>query len=157
SGAVVSVTPVGGNLQPEIVGLDQAATVSNYLHGSDRSQWQTNVPTYAQVAYRDVYPGVDMIYHGTGRQLEYDFVVSPGADPSAIRLKIDGALGLALDAGGNLVIHTAASDLTEHAPVIYQGDGASQVPVTGSFVLDDDGTVGFAVSAYDRAKPLVID
>ena len=156
-GAVVTISLVGGNAEPAIEGLSRTAGVSNYLIGGDRSQWHTNIPTYAQVAYRDVYAGIDMVYHGTGRRLEYDFVVAPGADPNSIRVKLDGTQGLAIDSQGNLVIHTAAGDLTEHAPVLYQQVGATQVPVAGSFALHSDGTVGFSIGAYDTTKPLVID
>ena len=82
----------------EIVGLEPLPGVSNYLVGNDPRNWRTGIPQYARVEYRDVYPGVDLAFHGDARALEYDFVVAPGADPGAIRLAFDGVTGLRLDA-----------------------------------------------------------
>jgi hypothetical protein len=156
-GTVLSMQLVGGNTAPRVVGLDELAGKSNYLRGNDPAQWRVDVPNYARVEYQDVYPGVNLIYHGSEQQLEYDFVVAPGADPNAIKLSFQGAGGMDLDAQGNLVLHTAGGDVVEHAPVLSQEvDGVSQA-VSGSYVLQDDGQVGFTVGAYDATLPLVID
>jgi hypothetical protein len=103
-----------------------------------------------------VYSGITLAYYGGAGGLEYDFIVFPGADASAIALKFDGASGVDLSPQGDLVVHTAAGDLVQHAPVLYQDLGGIRQPVAGRFTLNS-GLVGFEVSAYDRSRPLVID
>jgi hypothetical protein len=89
--AVVRMQLVGANATPQVLGEERLSGISNYLMGSDRRQWRTGIPHYARVRYRDVYPGVDLVYHGTQGRLEYDFIVAPGADPSAITLAFQGS------------------------------------------------------------------
>ena len=148
---------VGANPQPKVVGLDRLAGTSNDFIGSDPSQWHTHIANYGQVEYQDLYPGVDLVFHGNQQQLEYDYVVAPGTDPGVIKLAIDGAESMAIDGQGNLVLHTSAGDVTEDAPVVYQESGGVRQPVSGQFVLEGDGQVGFALGAYDHTQPLVID
>jgi hypothetical protein len=114
------------------------------------------VPTYAQVEYRDVYPNVDLRYYGTEGNLEYDFVLAPGADPSAIRFGIEGAGDLRIDPAGNLVMSTGSGEIVQRAPVVYQQNHGVRKRVTGRFTLLD-GQVGFDLGRYDRTKALVID
>jgi hypothetical protein len=154
---VLTMQLAGGSLVPRVVGLGELAARSNYLRGNDPSQWLVNVPEYASVAYQDVYPGIDLTYHGSGQHLEYDFTVAPSADPGAIRLSFQGDTGREIDAQDDLVLHTTGGDVVEHAPVIYQEDGTTRQTISGGFVLGADGSVGFAVGAYDRGRPLVID
>jgi hypothetical protein len=156
--AAVGLHLAGADPTARAAGLGLLSSTSNYFLGSDPSQWHTDVPNYAQVQYQNVYSGIDAVYSGADqRQLEYTFVVHAGADPGAIRLAVQGANGLGLDAQGDLVVHTAGGDLTQSAPVLYQdGPGGRQV-VTGSFVLQGDGRVGFAVGAYDPSRTLFID
>jgi len=148
---------VGANPQPQVVGLDRLAGTSNYFVGSDPSQWHTNIANYGQVEYQNLYPGVDLVFYGNQRQLEYDYVVAPGADPGVIKLAFDGAESLTIDGQGNLVLHTSAGDVMEDAPVVYQESGGVRQPVSGQFVLEGNGQVGFALGAYDHTRPLVID
>ena len=131
--------------------------MSNYLTGNDPSQWHTNVSDFARVKLQGVYPGVDLIYHGNQGQLEYDFTVAPGADPGTIRLAFQGADSTTLNAQGDLVLHTAAGDVVEHAPVLYQEIGGMRQSVSGRYLIGADGQVGFAVGSYDTSEPLVID
>ena len=133
---VVGMRLVGANPASRAVGLDKQAGVSNYLIGNDPSKWHTDVPNYAEVAYKGVYRGIDLVYHGDQKQLEYDFVVRPGADPRAIRLAFDGTQGKSLDAQGNLVLHTSGGDVVEHAPVAYQTINGVRHAVASRFVLD---------------------
>jgi hypothetical protein len=147
----------GANPNPQSAGEDLLPGTSNYLQGNDPRQWQTNVPEYGRVEYEDVYPGIAAAYYGNQGQLEYDFVVAPGADPSAIALRIQGAQGLELDGQGNLVIHASGGDVVEQAPVVYQEVNGVRVPVQGQYVLEDGQRVGFQIGTYDRALPLVID
>ena len=155
--AVLRMQLVGANATPRVVGRDQLPGTSNYFIGNDPSRWHTDIPNYAQVEEQGVYPGVDLVYYGNQRQLEYDFTVAPGADPGVIRLAISGAESMTLDAQGNLVLHTAGGDVVEQAPVLYQEADGGRQAVSGHFVLEGDGQVGFAVGAYNPSKPLIID
>jgi hypothetical protein len=116
---------VGANPDAAVAGLDQLPGTSNYMIGNDPSQWHTNIANYGQVAYQGVYPGVNLVYYGNQQQLEYDFVVAPGADPGSIRFAIQGADSVSLDDQGNLVLSTGSGDVLEHAPVVYQEVGGA--------------------------------
>ncbi len=155
--SVLHVQLVGANAQPQVVGLDQQPGVSNYFIGNDPSQWYTGVANYGKVEYQDVYPGINLVYYGNQQQLEYDWVVAPGADPSVITLGFQGADGMTLDAAGNLVLHTAGGDLVEDAPVVYQESYGVHSAVSGQYVMQGNNQVGFVVGAYDSSKPLIID
>ncbi len=156
-GAVLRMQLVGADATPQLVGQDQLPGTSNYITGSNPSQWVTSVPNFGRVEESGVYPGVDLVYYGNQQQLEYDFTVAPGADPGVIRLAVSGAESMALDAQGDLVLHTAAGDVEEHTPVLYQEIGGARQAVSGHYVLEPDGQVGFAVGNYDSSQPLVID
>src|SRR5262249_4966046 len=150
---------VGGSATPAVIGLDVQAGHANYLLGNDPLQWQTDVPLYSRVAYQQVYAGIDLVYYGNDQQqLEYDFLLTAGADPGQVRLRCDGAQGLAVDGQGNLVIHLAGGDVLQHAPVVYQQDNlGNRLPVAGRYALYGDGTVGLALGGYDAGRGLVID
>ena len=167
--SVVRLSMVGGNSHPAVAGRELLPGKANYLIGNDPAKWHRNVPTYAKVAYQNVYPGVDLVYYGTqGGQLEYDFVVSPGADPAAIGLKIASSEGvsaptnknpLRISAEGDLMVAVEGSELQFHKPVTYQqasSDGPRK-PIQGSYVLTASNQIHFAVGAYDHTLPLVID
>src|SRR5262249_54417422 len=102
--AVVRLQGVGGNPAAAAAGMDPLVTKVNYFLGNDPAQWHTNIPTYGRVAYEGIYLGIDLVYYGSDRQLEYDFVVAPGADPSQIRLGFAGADSVQIDAAGDLVV-----------------------------------------------------
>ncbi len=155
--AVLRMTLVGANAHAAVAGADELAGRSNYFTGSDPKFWRTNVPTYAAVKYEGVYPGIDLIYHGNQRLLEYDFVVAPGADPRAIDLRFEGARKLSVNAEGSLAIGLGASEVIEHAPVVYQEIGGVRKTLAGRYVLRGRGRVGFRVGDYDRSRVLVID
>ncbi|HMH45786.1 MAG TPA: hypothetical protein VK557_20020 [Pyrinomonadaceae bacterium] len=118
--AVLRMQLAGANPQPAVVGVDKQEGIVNYFIGNDPAQWHANIPTYARVQYSEVYPGVDMIYYGDGRQLEYDFVVQPGADTNRVSLKFVGADDLQVEANGDLVIKTAGGEVRQPKPVVYQ-------------------------------------
>jgi hypothetical protein len=113
------------------------------------------LPTYGKVNYAQVYPGVDLVFYGNQRQLEYDFVVAPGADASRIAWQIDGAAAT-VDKDGNLVLTAAHGPASFKAPVIYQMDGEKRIPVDGAFEVSGN-RIHFKLGSYDHAKPLVID
>jgi len=138
-------------------GEEQLPGQINYLIGRDPGKWRIGIPTFGRIRYPNVYPAIDLIYHGSSRALEYDFELRPGASSSEIRLAFHGAGSVQIDPSGDLVIQTPVGQLTQRRPVAYlQGLGPpTQVPVR--FVLDADGRAGFAVGVYDKTRPLVID
>jgi hypothetical protein len=142
---------------PEMLRLDPLPGTVNYLVGNDPAQWHTGIPTYARVGYRAIYPGVDVVYYGAHGQLESDFVVSPGADPSAIRLSLQGADNVRLDESGQLVAQLPAGRIVQPAPSIYQDEPQGRRAVAGGYILDPAGDVGFSVGAYDSTRALIID
>ena len=148
---------VGAASHPKAVGEDQLATKVNYFIGNDPAKWQTNVKTYARIRYKNVYPGIDLLYHGNNRQVEFDFVVAPGADPGAIQFAVKGADALTVDAEGNLVLTKGGKQLHFQAPGIYQEINGSRVKVAGNYSLKDSTHVGFTVLPHDNSKVLVID
>jgi len=155
--SVLPIELLGANAAAEIAGTDELPGKSNYFSGSDPAKWHTNIPTYAAVRYAGVYPGIDLVYHGNRRLLEYDFVVAPGADLRAIDIRLEGARRLRIDREGALVIGLAGSEAIEPAPVVYQVIGGRRQMVPGRYVLRGQGRVGFSVPHYDRSRPLVID
>jgi len=128
----------------------------NYLRGTDPSRWVTDVPTFGAVVYRRVYRGIDLVYYGDGGRLEYDFVVAPGADPSAIRLRFSGATSLALDGAGALRLETPAGVLHMPPPRVYQDEGGARRHVGGGYRLVGATDIAFTLDDYDRSLPLVI-
>jgi hypothetical protein len=155
--AVVRTRLEGGSPEPAMTGEEEQGGKTNYLHGSDPARWTTGVPGFGRVRCADVYPGIDLVYHGTEGVLEYDFVVAPGADPGRIALAVEGADSVAIDPRGDLVLETAAGTLRQHAPVAYQEVAGGRREVTGRYAVRADGSVGFEVGAYDAASALVID
>src|SRR5882762_643283 len=148
---------VGAARKPLLSGLEEQPGKTNYFIGRDRSKWRTDVPTYAKVHYRNVYPGIDLVYYGNQRQLEYDFVVAPGADPKKIVLGFKGADKVEIGAEGDLVLHAAGGDIRQHKPIIYQNIDGNRREIAGGYVRKGVNRVGFQVAAYDRSQPLVID
>jgi Beta-propeller repeat/Abnormal spindle-like microcephaly-assoc'd, ASPM-SPD-2-Hydin len=148
---------IGGNPAPEMVAEEQLPGTSNYFIGPDPKNWRTDVPQYARVRYREVYPGIDLVYYGNQQQLEYDIVVSPGADPRQVRFKIDGAERLGLSRSGGLVLHSEAGDVLWRKPVIYQEADGGKRFIAGRYRIHSGREVGFQVGDYDRRKPLIID
>ena len=138
-------------------GLDQLSGKSSYFIGNDASQWHRDVPAYARVRYADVYDGIDLVYYGNQRQLEYDFVVAPHADARPIRLHFDGAETVKVTADGNLEITAQSGQIAFHKPVIYQVEEGRRRAITGGFQLRADNSIGFAIGNYNHDLPLVID
>ncbi len=156
--AVVSMELVGANTDALAVGQDLLPGVTNYLVGDDPSRHFRDVASYASVAYAGVYEGVDLVYHASPeKQLEYDFVVAPGASPDAIALKFGGAEAAHIDETGALVLTTGAGEVRQERPVSYQDVDGVRREVDSHFVLGADGTVRFDVGAHDRTRALVID
>jgi hypothetical protein len=139
---------------------EQAEGRVNYFIGNDSSKWHTDIPTYSKVRYAEVYPGIDVVYYGNQRQLEYDFVVAPGRDPRAINLKFEGAKNIEVNSDGELLLNLGDSPesvVRQPKPVIYQDVAGERRTIAGGYSLSADKTVSFALGDYDPSLPLVID
>lgn len=139
-------------------GLDRLPGVTNVFTGKDRANWRTGIAQFARVQYRSIYPNIDLVYYAQGRELEYDFMLGAGADPARIRLRFEGARSVKVARDGGLLLALDTHLVRQAPPVIYQeaGPGAARRIVKGRYrVLGDE--VSFAVGAYDRSRPLVID
>ena len=157
--AVLRMKLLGANPEARVTGIEELPGKSNYFIGNDPEKWRTNVPHYSKVNYEEVYPGIDLVYYGTDQQqLEYDFVVSPGADPKAIQLAVEGAEEIRVDGDGDLVVETEGGEVRFHKPVVYQKEEPQRQYLDGRYVLDDaNHEVSFEIAAYDASKPLIID
>jgi hypothetical protein len=150
------------NPAPRVVGLEELPSKVNYFVGKDSRNWRRGVATYAKVKHESVYPGVDLVHYGNQRQLEYDFLVAPGADPGRISFGIGGAKQVELDPQGDLVLQTDAGEVRQRKPVVYQEVAGERKRIEARYALrsstDSLGdTVSFVVGDYDRSRPLVID
>jgi len=140
-----------------ITGLDESEGKVNYFVGNKAEHWQTNVALFRKVQYRNVYPGIDLIYYGNESQIEHDFVIAPGADHHLIQLSFEGAESMRLDSQQNLLFRINESHLRLTKPVIYQIIDGRKKEVSGSYVLHKRHRVSFEVGSYNRTIPLVID
>ncbi|HXY26522.1 MAG TPA: MBG domain-containing protein [Candidatus Acidoferrum sp.] len=175
--SILSMRVVGANPNAEIVGAEELPGKSNYFIGKDSKNWHTDVPTFAKVRYREVYPGVDLVYYGNQGQLEYDFVVAPGANPRKIRLEVTGTAEttsnnespdsehfLRIDENGDLVVSTEGGEVRYEKPVVYQTSNGTHTAkseqrdlVEARYVLKSENEVGFEIGSYDATKTLIID
>jgi uncharacterized protein (TIGR03437 family) len=151
----VRMSLVGPNSKAAAVGVARQTGVVSYFFGNDPKQWRTGIPTYGKVDYAEVYPGVDLVFYGNQRELEYDFVAAPGADPGRIAWRIDGARP-SVDATGDLTLSAPNGLAIFRKPVVYQLLGGKKANVEAAFVVAGS-QVGFRLGSYDRSKPLVID
>jgi Beta-propeller repeat len=155
--AVLRMSLTGATGTPQLEGVDELSGKANYFIGNDPKKWRTNVPLFTKVKYRDVYPGVDVVYYGNQKQLEHDFVVAPGADPHAITLNFAGAKKLSLDAQGSLALPVREGQVRLDKPRIYQEVDGARIEISGNYVLKNAHEAGFQIAAYDRSRPLIID
>jgi uncharacterized protein (TIGR03437 family) len=146
-----------GSAPGDPAGEERLPGADSYFIGNDPLRWHANIPTWAKVRYRGVYPGVDLIYYGRQAQLEYDLVVAPGGDPRSIRLRFTGASRLRTTPKGDLLVSAEGGALVFPRPAIYQLANGRRTPVSGAFALLGRRTVGFRLGRYDRLQPLVID
>jgi hypothetical protein len=148
----------GAAATPETKGLEELPGKINYLIGNESSKWRTGVPLYSKVRYRDIYRGIDLVYYGNQRQLEYDFEVAPGADPRVVRLNLEGADSIKVGDEGDLLLTVAGGEVRMRRPLIYQvTDDGGRREIRGRFVLKGKDSVGFEVEGYDASRQLVID
>ncbi|HXB68574.1 MAG TPA: SBBP repeat-containing protein [Candidatus Acidoferrales bacterium] len=162
NGVALALRFLGSNPKVVLEGEERAPGDVNYFRGSDPAQWHTAVPRYAQIVYRQLWPGVDLRLHQQEGTLKYEFVVRPGARPADIRLAYNGAGALTLDSKGGLLVHTALGVLRDSPPVSYQEIAGARVPVESRYALNAaDGAAaeyGFAIGAgYQTDRELIID
>jgi uncharacterized repeat protein (TIGR01451 family) len=146
----------GSNRHADISGVSTLPGKSNYFVGNDPSRWHRDVPQFARVRYASIYPGIDVVFYGNQRQMEYDFQVAPGADPAQAQLQFDGAQRVELK-DGNLILRTENGSVRLQAPRIYQRVEGQEQAVEGHYQMLAANRIGFAIGAYDRSKELVID
>lgn len=140
-----------------VSGESRTGGVSNYLIGSDPSQWRRGVAHYERVRYTGAWRDIDVVFHGRDQSLEYDFLVAPGGDPGAIRLRYDNAVSVRLNRSGELIVRTAYGEVRQHRPEIYQVVDGARHTVRGDYRVLNAREVGFEIRAYDRRRTLVID
>jgi hypothetical protein len=158
-GLVLRLGFLDANPQSAITGQTAQSSTVNYLIGNDRARWHTKLPTYGEVAYRDLWPGIDLLFRGEKGQLTYEFLLRAGARLQDIRLAYRGAKRLSIDHDGNLVIHTSLGSITDTRPVTYQLIDGERVQVASRFALQG-GTktsYGFTVGSYDHSRDLIVD
>jgi hypothetical protein len=147
----------GANPEPEIAGMNLLPGRVSYFIGNDPKKWHTDIPSYEAVKYKDVYPGVDVLFYGRQQHMEYDFVVAPGGDPNSIALNIQGAHKLEISSHGDLVMSVAAGTVALQKPVVYQEINGERREIAGSYSIANDRKIHFLVAGYDHARPLTID
>jgi beta-propeller repeat-containing protein len=155
--AVVRMKLTGASPTPQIEGVDALPGKSNYFIGNDPSKWRRGVASYTKVRYGNVYPGIDLIYYGNQREIEYDFIVAAGANPNAIKLTFNGMEHLSVDARGDLVLQTTEGEMKQRKPVVYQEVDGYRQEVACRYLLTSERDVSFELAAYDRTRALVID
>ncbi|MGZ8143807.1 MAG: DUF7948 domain-containing protein, partial [Methylosarcina sp.] len=141
----------GANAYAQAEGLNELPGKTHYLRAKDPKAWRTGISSYAKVKYHGVYPGIDLVYYGNQKKLEYDFVVAPGADPKTIHLRFDGAKQLSLDSKSQLIVKTQNGEIIQHKPVIYQEIAGVRKVIEGGYVLSSGkegkmSEVGFQVA-----------
>src|SRR5437867_427113 len=175
--AVLRMRLEGANRSPMAHGVAPLPGVVNYFIGNDPKKWRTHIPTYEKVEYKNIYPGIDVVYYGNQGKLEYDFIVSPGADPNQIKLAFEGAENPRLADNGDVTLTVSGADLYLKKPLVYQQDekGRKQLVAGNNILLATDSPrawdplhspeqrvpftphVAIQVASYDRSRPLVID
>lgn len=147
----------GANPQAQIQGETALSGKINYLTGSDPAQWRLNVPTFAKLSAGEIYPGINLVYYGNQRQLEYDFTVAPGANPDSIAIHFSGADKISVNAEGGLVLKLGSDEIVQPKPLIYQNGDGGRKEIDGGYKILNAHDVAFAVENYNHALPLVID
>ncbi len=142
---------------PVLTPAEKLGGRTNYLEGNDAARWVRNLPNYAQLRYAGVYPGIDVLFYGTGQRLEHDFEVAPGADAGRIALRVRGARLLSLTDRGDLRLRLAEGTVVLERPLAYQEAAGGRRSVRARYAIARDGTVRFRVGAYDRRRKLTID
>ena len=145
------------NPTAKVAGVDALASTTNYFVGNDPKKWRTNVPTYAKVKYEGIYSGIDLVYYGNQRQLEYDFIVAPGANPRRIAFDVRGAKRIRRDAYGDIVFKVDEDEIRWHKPVVYQEKDGARQEIAARYTITGRNRIGFELARYDSTRSLYID
>lgn len=154
---VISMAVLGYQADCTVEGINPLPGKANFFVGNDPESWITDVPTYAGVAYREIVPGVDLLFGGTEGTLKREFILSPGFDPEGLVLQYQGQVTITKEADGSLSVVIPGGSLNEAAPVCYQVIGGEQKNIACSYRILGDGLVGFTVGPYNPNYALVID
>ena len=146
----------GANQNVRLEAINELSAKSNYFMGGDRSKWRVGIPNYARVQYDEIYPGVNAAFYGNQGRLEFDFIVSPGADANKVALKFGPGQQLLLT-HGDLQIGPSSSAVVLRRPFIYQVEHGRQHAVPGGFALLTSDRVAFRIGRYNHQEPLIID
>jgi hypothetical protein len=157
AGGVLRMKLRHANPTAKVTVADEMAGKANYFIGNDPAKWRTNVPTYAKVKYKGIYSGIDLVYYGNQRQLEYDFIVAPGANPHSIAFDVSGAKRIRQEADGDLVFKVGEDEIRWHKPVVYQEKDGARQEIAAHYAITDKNRVGFEVAKYDAGRALYID
>jgi hypothetical protein len=155
--AVLRIRLMGANPSPKVSGLEQQPGKGNYFISNDPARWRTGVPRYARIEYENIYPGVKLVYYGHEADLEYDFVVMPGADPGAIKLMLEGADKVAVETDEDVLATIGSQEIRLRKPLLYQEINGTRLPIPGRYVLEGGNQIAFSVGAYNASRPLIID
>ena len=145
------------NPRPQILRENELLERSNYLIGNNKNQWIIDIPHYTKVSYKDIYPGIDLVYHSNNSQLEYDLIVFQGSKLDSISLTFQGIKPLKLDKTGDLVLENKFGRLHQHRPIAYQIINGKKSFIESKYVLKSKYEVGFQIAPYDPTIPLIID
>ncbi|MCU0435767.1 MAG: gliding motility-associated C-terminal domain-containing protein [Bacteroidia bacterium] len=146
----------GANRNATVVPEGLRKEYSNYFIGNDRTKWAGNVPRYDAITYQQLYNGISLKAYGDGANFKYDFLLSPGADASVIKLRYNG-INVRLTPQGTLLLDAHSGPITEQAPVAWQVSNGQRIPVNCNYVLRGD-VLGFEFpDGYNNTLPLVID
>jgi Beta-propeller repeat len=156
-GTVLSMNFEGANPAAYAEGMGLMPGKSNYLIGNDPHAWHTRIPNYTRVKYRNLYPGIDLVYYGHQGQLEYDLVAAPNSEPRDVRLRFQGADRVEINSAGEVIVQSGQGRIVLHKPRTYQHAGNNKETVAGGYRQLGPDSVGFQVAEYDHRKPLVID
>jgi hypothetical protein len=154
---VVRLRWLNGSSDREPRGEQTVPTRTSYFKGTNPSEWIRALSNHRAVRYEEIYPGIDLVFYGKDGRLEYDFLVSPGADPGQIQLSFTGMNALRLGSNGDLVLETSFGEMRHTIPHIYQEFAGERREVTGRFRLEEDGVVTFEVDSYNPELALTID
>jgi len=155
-GWAVKLAFVGADRNARPVGLERQKAIFSYFQGP-QEDWKAGLPSFSKIVYRDLWPGVDLVYNGTVNQLKYEFVVAQGADPSRIRLQYRGATSVSTTDAGALRVETPEGSFEDAPPVAWQEIDGRRVSVAMAYALGEDGAFGFTVGKYDRRHALILD
>lgn len=155
--SVLRLKWIGANSSPQIVAEHPLMGRINYLIGNDPSQWHTDIPTYARVRYRDLFPGVDAVFYGKEGEIEYDMILGPGVDPGKIRYAPEGVRSMRLARNGDLVLALENAKVVQHRPRVYQENNGRRRLLSAHYLIHNDKTVSYEIAGVDHKLPVVID